>query len=929
VLQPLEPISKYAKLPDINNKDDGVETVIDETPPVPSSPVKPAPPSGVKPEKKSTRRSFTTAEEALPEEPTAAPAAEPIAEPIAEPAAEPAAEPTAIDEEAEAAVETVNENNVAGSAYATLSTEFPTTINLFAGAVPAAASDDSAAELPLEVAVDIHSFKVVHMLGGPGAGKGTQCAKITAKYGCAWFSAGDLLRAEVASGSEQGKELAAIMTEGQLVPQHVTIGLLKKAMLSSPTPERGFLLDGFPRAVDQAQTFEGEVTRGALMLWLECSEETMEVRLLKRGETSGRSDDNAEAIKKRFKTYVEKTGPVLSYFEQDNRARVVDSNRDPESVFADVCTALEGTFTPLDSTTVFTTEPALEPAAVQAEPATPSKEAKTIMILFGPPGSGKGSQAPKIVDTLGIPQLSTGDMLRAAVAAGSDVGKEADGVMKSGGLVSDNLVVSVIKERILADDCTKGFILDGFPRTVVQTQMLDSMLKASGEKVTYVIALDVPDEVLTERITGRWIHKDSGRSYHVKFAPPKSLGELEASAETMLDDETNEPLMQRKDDTEEALKSRLENYHAQTVPILAHYEPAGIVTKIDANRLPSDVWTSIETVLSVPPSTDEVSPIFEGTDEENAAAAKIQAGFRGSQVRKELKAGKAVEGPAGDDTAAAPTTPVDEDAPAAEPAADSAEEAPTADAAPEEPTAEKAAAAPGDEEAAAAEPAAESAEEAPAVDAAPEEPTTEEVAASGAPADQEAAAAEPAAEPAEEAPAEEAPADDAAPEAPTAEEAAPAPGDEEAAAAEPAADSAEEAPTAAAAPEEPAAEEAAAAGAPGDEEAAAAEPAAEPAADSAEEAPTAAAAPEAPTAEKAAAAPTDQEAAPAAPAAEPTEEASAADAAPEEPGTEKEVVGGAEVGEADEVADALAGEGEASPPTTEGGGVLVESEASE
>ena len=126
---------------------------------------------------------------------------------------------------------------------------------------------------------------------------------------------------------------------------------------------------------------------------------------------------------------------------------------------------------------------------------------------------------------------------------------------------------------------------------------LDTMLGEAGEKVSYVLALDVPDAVLTERICGRWVHKESGRSYHIKFAPPKSLGEQEPSEATMLDDETSEPLMQRKDDTEEALKSRLEAYHAQTVPILDHYGPAGVVHKVDANRPPPEVWTSIEAVL--------------------------------------------------------------------------------------------------------------------------------------------------------------------------------------------------------------------------------------------------------------------------------------------------------------------------------------------
>jgi len=221
-----------------------------------------------------------------------------------------------------------------------------------------------------------------------------------------------------------------------------------------------------------------------------------------------------------------------------------------------------------------------------------------VMILFGPPGAGKGSQAPKIVDKLAIPQLSTGDMLRAAVAAGSDVGKQAKDVMASGGLVSDELVVSIIRERIKDTDCEGGFILDGFPRTVEQAKMLDGMLAGSDDKVSLVLALEVPDEVLTERICGRWVHKASGRSYHVKFAKPKSLTDgVAPTVETMLDDETGEPLMQRADDTEEALTKRLQGYHEQTVPILAHYEPAGVVSRVDANVKPDDVWGSIEKVL--------------------------------------------------------------------------------------------------------------------------------------------------------------------------------------------------------------------------------------------------------------------------------------------------------------------------------------------
>lgn len=222
---------------------------------------------------------------------------------------------------------------------------------------------------------------------------------------------------------------------------------------------------------------------------------------------------------------------------------------------------------------------------------------RKIMILFGAPGAGKGTQAPKIVDVLNIPQLSTGDMLRAAVAAGTDVGLKAKAVMAAGGLVSDEIVIGIIRDRIQEPDCKNGFILDGFPRTLAQTQALDAMLAASGETVSNVVAFSVPDSVLEERVCGRWMDKKSGRSYHVKYAPPKSMKtgpDGKPLAGSMKDDVTGDLLYQRSDDTAEALKSRLESYYGKTVPILDHYGPRGIVRSVNANQNIDDVWTEVE-----------------------------------------------------------------------------------------------------------------------------------------------------------------------------------------------------------------------------------------------------------------------------------------------------------------------------------------------
>jgi adenylate kinase len=180
------------------------------------------------------------------------------------------------------------------------------------------------------------------------------------------------------------------------------------------------------------------------------------------------------------------------------------------------------------------------------------------LILLGPPGAGKGTQAAHICQKYGIPQISTGDMLRAAVKAGSPLGAEAKKVMDTGGLVSDDIIIALVKERIRQPDCVKGFLFDGFPRTIPQA---DAM-KSAGVKLDVVLEIAVPDAEIVERMGGRRVHPASGRSYHVVFNPPKSPGK---------DDVTGEPLIQRDDDKEATVLKRLSVYHAQTSPLVDYY----------------------------------------------------------------------------------------------------------------------------------------------------------------------------------------------------------------------------------------------------------------------------------------------------------------------------------------------------------------------
>lgn len=211
------------------------------------------------------------------------------------------------------------------------------------------------------------------------------------------------------------------------------------------------------------------------------------------------------------------------------------------------------------------------------------------IILLGAPGAGKGTQAQFIMQKYGIPQISTGDMLRAAIKAGTPLGLAAKEVMDAGKLVSDDIIIGLVKERIAQDDCAKGFLLDGFPRTIPQA---DAM-KDAGIDIDMVIEVNVPDEEIITRLSGRRVHPGSGRVYHVKYNPPKQEG---------VDDETGEPLVLRDDDKEETIRHRLAVYHEQTAPLISYYEAeteAGRTQylRVDGTKPVADVSATIAEAL--------------------------------------------------------------------------------------------------------------------------------------------------------------------------------------------------------------------------------------------------------------------------------------------------------------------------------------------
>ncbi|OSQ51787.1 adenylate kinase [Marivita geojedonensis] len=197
-----------------------------------------------------------------------------------------------------------------------------------------------------------------------------------------------------------------------------------------------------------------------------------------------------------------------------------------------------------------------------------------VLILLGPPGAGKGTQARMLEEQFGLVQLSTGDLLRAAVAAGTDAGKQAKAVMEAGELVSDDIVIAILRDRLADADCAKGVILDGFPRTTVQAEALDTLLAESGQKIDAAISLDVDDAAMVDRISGRFTCGDCGEGYHDTFKAPAVAGTCDKCGST--------EFKRRADDNAETVAARLDAYHAQTAPLIAFYDAQGALARVDA-----------------------------------------------------------------------------------------------------------------------------------------------------------------------------------------------------------------------------------------------------------------------------------------------------------------------------------------------------------
>ncbi|KAI8612628.1 adenylate kinase-domain-containing protein [Chytriomyces sp. MP71] len=349
--------------------------------------------------------------------------------------------------------------------------------------------------------------KLIFVLGGPGSGKGTQCARLAAEFKLRHLSTGDLLRLEVEKGSDIGRQCGDLMNEGKIVPMTLIVGLLKSAIYSDLNVP-AFLIDGFPRSKDQAIEFEKTICPAKKVLFFNCPLNLLESRLLERGKTSGRADDNIETIRKRFKTFEEESLPVINLFEE--RLLKIESVGSVEEVYEQVKSSL---------------------LAENFLRILPFDGANIIFVLGGP-GSGKGTQCDRLVTTLNYIHLSTGDLLREELKRGTPVGAQIEEKMKEGKMVPLEITLKLLVDAMHATkETASGYLIDGFPRTIEQAFEFESSI-GRGKIVLF---FDAPNDELTKRLLKRG--ETSGRA----------------------------------DDNEESIKKRLETFRNESLPVISYF----------------------------------------------------------------------------------------------------------------------------------------------------------------------------------------------------------------------------------------------------------------------------------------------------------------------------------------------------------------------
>ncbi len=362
----------------------------------------------------------------------------------------------------------------------------------------------------------------IALFGPPGAGKGTQSEFLITRYNLFYISTGDLLRKEIAQRSRLGMEAQNIIATGGLVSDEIIVQIIEKTITENPE-SNGFLFDGFPRTAIQAYILEGLMlklhTSLTCLISLVVQEEVAVDRLLKRGVTSGRSDDNETVIRNRLREYHEKTLPVLSFY----RERGITHEVDGSATIEEVTRSIE--------------------AIVRQE----LSKHRLNIVLFGYPGSGRGSQGKALAKRFGLEYVATGEMLEREIQSGSTLGRRIKDLYENGQLVPDEIVVQLIEKKLADSKDVKGFIFKGFPRTLVQSYILDGLLKKHGSSTTKIIEIEVPTLELIDRLDAR-SKTDRCMPYDTSTA---------------------------------RIVKRLQEHETKTVPVIEKYNQLHGVTKID------------------------------------------------------------------------------------------------------------------------------------------------------------------------------------------------------------------------------------------------------------------------------------------------------------------------------------------------------------
>lgn len=450
----------------------------------------------------------------------------------------------------------------------------------------------------------------VLLIGSPGAGKGTYAFRLIKEFDLLHVSTGDLFHQNLKKKTALGLIARKYMDRGELVPDEVADAMVEEWLDAVP-PSRGVLFEGFPRTLHQAQfldeIFQRQRRHLDVVVYLTVSDDVAAERLGGRlvctgcgtpfhmtfhapaqadvcdacgGVVQRRADDRPDMVRARLRSFHRSVGPVLEHYQKARCLGLVDTEGAPSGVYREVAAVLRSAqLKELRSATKGEVAHLLtyRPVKLLAEK---SARASLDLVLLGGPGSGKGTQAERLCPEFDIPHVSTGDLFRDNLKRATDLGKLAKTYMDRGELVPDSVTEAMVEKRLSHEDAREGFVLDGFPRNLAQAHALDEMLTTAGRRLAGVLFIEVSDDAILDRLSGRRVCSKCQASYHLKFKPPAKAGVCDSCEGT---------LYQRDDDNPVTIKARLKSFHAQTQPLAEFYNRRGLLVRVSGKGSPAEV----------------------------------------------------------------------------------------------------------------------------------------------------------------------------------------------------------------------------------------------------------------------------------------------------------------------------------------------------